>query len=112
MKKMNIDPASLRHLITLLRSDLEPDGPWQEQQQEQIVGSAWAAIQVVSAKQKQAAEQLSNSTHYEVTIRHRNDLSGQLTMLFDGSRFDILSVQDPDLRKDWLVLKAQRQLGH
>lgn len=111
MKKRPIDPASLRHLITLLRKDLDPAKPWQADQQDVTLGTVWAAINVVSSKQEEAAEQLTNQSHYEMTIRHRSDLSGKLSLLFDGSRFDVLSFHDPDMRKNWLVLKARRQLG-
>lgn len=111
MKKRSIDPASLRHLITILRTDLKSDSPWQAEAQDVIVGSVWAAVNVVSAKQESEAEQLTNQTFYEMTIRYRSDLKGQLSLLFDGSRFDILSINDPDMRKDWLVLKAKRKLG-
>lgn len=44
-------------------------------------------------------------THIFV-IRYRNDVSSEMFVEFDGHRYDIVSVVDPDMTKSYLVLNA------
>ncbi|WP_316858034.1 phage head closure protein [uncultured Cohaesibacter sp.] len=106
------DPANLRHRITLAEPVYDSDAPWNGVQSHNIVAEVWAGILQLEANERNDAEQASNSLTLRFVIRHRDDLSSITRLIYGGEPYDLLTLHDPDQRKNWLVVEAKGSLGH
>ncbi|MCT4654839.1 MAG: head-tail adaptor protein [Cohaesibacter sp.] len=111
MKAFCCDPGHLRHQIAIRRPIHDESKPWLEANGETLVATVWAAIKPLSSTESAKGDHLSDVPRFEVIIRYRDDLTGQLTLLHEGERLRVTSISDPDLRKTWLRLVASRELG-
>lgn len=100
--------GTLRHRVTLQRCELVVGDygaplrrkPWKD------VATVWASVEAVSGRDFFAARQEQSEVTHKVTIRYRDDVTGQMRILHGGKIFTIVAPL-PDNRNTRLVLMCR-----
>nr|WP_319389699.1 head-tail adaptor protein [uncultured Cohaesibacter sp.] len=108
---MQFDPAGLRHRIELLKPVYADETPWNGVEALAAVAVVWAGVLASGASERSEAEQNANSPMLSFVVRFRDDLADLTALRFRGELYDCLSIEDPDVRQCWLIIKARRRLG-
>lgn len=69
-------------------------------------GDVWSMIETVSGKTVFDSTNIERVYSHKFYIRWIPDVTSETWILFDGERYNILSVEDLDARKEFLLLKA------
>ncbi|MGH1350003.1 MAG: phage head closure protein [Methyloligellaceae bacterium] len=97
----------IRHRIALQALILTDDGFGGQTRSWQQIATLWASLRPKStreySKETINAEQLQSTIIYEITIRHRTDITPQMRIIFGSRKFNILSAFDKDGYKEWLI---------
>lgn len=73
------------------------------------VASVWARVNpIFGGRILEGVQDIEKVTH-NVCIRYRDDQAAWHFILFDGRRFKVRSVMNPDERKEWLEILAEEQ---
>ncbi|WP_319495800.1 head-tail adaptor protein [uncultured Cohaesibacter sp.] len=108
---MQFDPAGLRHRIELLKPVYADETPWNGVEALAPIAVVWAGVLASDASDRSEAEQSANSPVLSFVVRFRDDLADLTALRFRGALYDCLSIEDPDVRQCWLVIKARKRLG-
>lgn len=81
--------------------------------QEQVVGQYWASIESRTGsllKGRTAETILTNTTHV-ITMRYHPAIDHACWIEYQGHRFDIDYVGDPDFQKTWMQVYVREVVG-
>ena len=81
--------------------------------QEQVVGQYWASIESRTGsllKGRTAETILTNTTHV-ITMRYHPAIDHACWIEYQGHRFDIDYVSDPDFQKTWMQVYVREVVG-
>ena len=70
--------------------------------------TVWSARTDLSGAELYQAQQINARVSTRFTIRHRNGLDARMRVISDGVPYAIESVQDPEGRREFLVLLCSR----
>lgn len=105
------DPAQLRERITILKATSDANAPWKGTNGWQTLATIWAGIHHRKQSESLEAEQRTAKARTHFVIRYRGDIKGRLRITHAGQLFDVRTVSDPDMRKNWLLLEAVEAPG-
>lgn len=110
MARAFFDPGELRSALSLQAASMVADGQggfasgWSE------VGSLFALVQPVTARQLFAADQAMAEVTHRITIRARSDVLCGMRFTRGDRAFAIAAIHDPDEKGRYLVCMA-KELG-
>lgn len=102
-----LDPGMLRHRMHVEALMEVPDGAGGFDETWQEIAECAAYIEPLSVKQNFAADQADERASHRVTIRYRQDIQSGQRFAFDGRFFRIVTVQDPDETKRYLICRTE-----
>lgn len=70
------------------------------------IATVWAAINPLSARERDQAKAVQSERTHDVTIRYRSDVSETMLVAYGTRLFRITGIRDPDERKRDLVLSC------
>jgi SPP1 family predicted phage head-tail adaptor len=70
------------------------------------VGTYWFSIEGTAGGEDALAEQQHPRTTHKLMTRFNTDIQPAHRITINGTRYDIVSVFDPDGRKRWLEIEA------
>lgn len=111
-----VQTGSLRHRVTVKRLATVPDEydeMGNDLVQEQVVGQYWASIESRTGsllKGRTAETILTNTTHV-ITMRYHPAIDHACWIEYQGHRFDIDYVGDPDFQKTWMQVYVREVVG-
>lgn len=76
-----------------------------------ILCETWAALEDAGNEYYRAADELNTEQVLNFTIRHRNNIKPGMWVLWDNEKWIIRTLGQYSFRKQYLGLKADRQLG-
>lgn len=106
-----INPGDLKHKITIWQKG--PTGETTELGADKIEDNAfytcWAKLEsrTGSLLTGRAADTKLSKTTHKFTIRYTNKIAPDCWIIYDGRRFDIDYINDPDFSKHWLEIFVQ-----
>lgn len=68
--------------------------------------TVWAAAEVSSGRESLIAQRIDAEDIYKFTIRYFPGITEKMRIPYAGRNLQIKSVVDPDLRKNFMVIKA------
>ena len=99
--------GDMRHRITLQARTQTPTGGGGFSDAYTTVASVRAAIRTIFGGRLIDGVQDQERVTHNFTIRYRPDRAAWRYVLFDGRRFTVRTVSDPDERKRWLEILAE-----
>jgi len=104
-----MNPADLRHRVTLQRYTDTTDTDGFTTQQWQDVATVWAAVENLYGREywEAAAVQAENTVKF--TIRYRAGIETSMRIAFRGKIYNIISVDNIKYRNEYLEIKAVAQ---
>lgn len=78
----------------------------------QDVASVWAAVEPVNGREFWAQQQVQSEVTVKITIRHRDDVSQAMRVVWNSKVYNIKSVIDPMTRHENLVLMCGEGLNN
>lgn len=105
---MTIPAGRKSRKVTIRATVRTPDeyGGFTETQSD--VATAYARVRPLQGSQQLTAMQTGLSEPYEFTFSYRADLTEVSEIYYDGRRFDVTSVIDPEERHRELIVLADR----
>lgn len=96
--------GDLKHRISFFNRSLMPtDDAYEESLDEIII--KWAAIESVNPKHLFSDVNLDGKKiSNKIIIRYDSDINSNKLIKYDGSIYKIVYLDDPELRKEWMVL--------
>ena len=73
------------------------------------VADVWGAVEALSGKETSAADRITGSVDYRITIRYRTDLTPAMRFRRGSDAFHILSVLDKDGERRFLTCQCERR---
>lgn len=106
-------PASqLRHRVSLTQIVRGRDAMGGVTEVAGAAVTVWASVEPVDARESFDKGALSVRPTHRVMIRHRAGVTHRMRLTFEGRVFDVVEVQDADLRNQFLtLLVAAQQAG-
>jgi len=74
------------------------------------VATVWASVEPLSGGELLRAQQMQSNLSHRVTIRHRSGVTPRMRVAYQGRRFEIAAVIDPEERHERLVLLCSEVL--
>lgn len=111
-----VQTGRLRHRVTVKRLATVPgeyDELGNDLVKEQVVGQYWASIESRTGsllKGRTAETILTNTTHV-ITMRYHPAIDHACWIEYQGHRFDIDYVSDPDFQKTWMQVYVREVVG-
>lgn len=112
----NIQTGQLRHRVTVKKKEVVPeqfDELGNDLVQDVIVGTYWANIESRTGsllKGRTADTQLTSTTHV-ITMRYHGVIDHTCWVEYQGRKFTIDYVSDPDFTKTWLEVFVTEEVG-
>lgn len=112
----NIQTGQLRHRVTVKKKAVVPeqfDALGNDLVQDVVVGTYWAHIESRTGsllKGRTAGTILTNTTHV-ITMRYHQGVDHACWIEYQGRKFDIDYVNDPDFTKTWLEVFVTEVVG-
>lgn len=78
----------------------EATGPWT------LLAIVRASVRLVQNTEQNGPQGSTTQPTYEITIRYREDVSPRHRLIWRGQTLDILSIADPDGRREQLAITA------
>lgn len=103
--------SQLRHRVTLISLTRGRDSLGGVTETPGAGVTVWAAVAPVDARETFEKGALSVRPTHRVTIRYRAGVAHRMRLTFEGRAFDVVEVQDSDLRKQFLTLLVAAQEG-
>lgn len=94
----------LRHQVTLQSQSTAQNSYGEAVRTWADLGTVWAQVSPVSARELFAAAQAQATTTHQITIRYRSDVTASCRVKFGSRYFAIDGVLNPDERNWRLVL--------
>lgn len=112
----NIQTGQLRHRVTVKKRAVVPEQfneLGNDLVQDVVVGTYWANIESRTGsllKGRTAGTMLADTTHV-ITMRYHQDVDHACWIEFQGRKFDIDYVNDPDFTKTWMQIYVREVMG-
>jgi SPP1 family predicted phage head-tail adaptor len=71
------------------------------------IATVYAKIKPLVGKEFIAAQQISTNITHDITTRYLRCVKPKMRVLYNDRYFDILSVINPDEKREWLYLKCR-----
>lgn len=97
----------MRRQVTVLGSERVPDGGGGYTEQPVEIATVWSRVEPLQGREQILAMQTGMQRPYRFTLRYRPGVTGAKMLQYDGRRFDITSVVDPEERHRQLVIMAE-----
>lgn len=101
--------GKLRHRLTIERGVRITDEGGGASLVWEPVDDVWGAVEAASGKEKVAADRISGTAAYLITIRSRNDLGPAMRFRRGDDIFEILAILDKDGRGRFLQCHCERR---
>lgn len=92
---MSVEIGDLRHRITFQEPVKIPDGHAGHTVSWQDFVTVWASVEPLSGREYFYAHQIKNEVSHRVKVRHREDLSEEMRIKWNGRIMKIESIIDP-----------------
>ncbi len=112
VKPFVYDPANLRHRVTLFKHAFDETVPWHQADSQSAIATLWAGIASLTSAERQDAGQVSDGQMIRFVIRYNEDANSAAYLVYQNQRYDLKTITDPDQRKQWMILQANKALGH
>lgn len=103
----------LRQRVRLENQVLDPTGGGHYETRWEEVSTFWAAVRPLNHSRLRTktlfAGKLEGRNVYEITLRYREGITTDMRVVYNGIPLNILSVTDPDARRQWLVLCVEER---
>tara|TARA_R110000868_G_scaffold12110_7_gene58721 strand:- start:14429 stop:14752 length:324 start_codon:yes stop_codon:yes gene_type:complete len=99
--------GQLRERVTIERPMRVSDGTGGESVSWAELGEVWAQVVSLTGSEVTQAERDEARGRFTVTIRHREDVSAAMRLVWRGKVLNIRSLRDPDGRRRWLAVSAE-----
>ena len=109
-RKESILSSRLNRRIQLQKEILTPDGAGGYSSSWQAVATVWAAKHHVRGKERLRHQQVLSQDVVEFTIRYRDDVTTSMRILYDGSFYNLLAINDVCDAHQTLELVTQEQI--
>lgn len=98
-----IHTADLRHPVTILEPTEVSDGMGGVSVSWNVLATVWAELVVSSAEFAGEGQRFARKL-VKIRIRYRDDVTAKMRVQYEGELWDIRSLHDPDMRRQWLEL--------
>lgn len=99
--------GNLRHRVALQKKAITEDGLKQQSEVWADIATVWARIEPLSGKEYFAAKQINAEISVKLTLRYRKDVVSDMRVAFDGRIFEVLSIINPEERRESLILMCK-----
>ena len=106
MGQVFFDPGALNQRVQLQSLSEIPDGCGGLEKTWTNIASLWASVKSVVPTSAELAQQVTEETLLEVSIRYREDVTSGWRFLKDARSWRIMTVADPDQRGRYLVCRV------
>lgn len=111
MKRVKFNAGKANKLIILQAEQLTSDGQGGSARSWATVGSEFAVLRPVTARERYRAQALRSETTHDAMIRYRTDVVGGMRFTHAGRVFNILAVTDREEAHVLLDLECQEVQG-
>jgi len=105
---MAIRAGELRHRITLRAVTRTEDEGGGYTETPTDVGVVWAKVEPLQGTEQAAFLQTGMTAPHRFTIRYQEGVTGATEIGYEGKRFNVTSVTDPDAARRELVILADQ----
>tara|TARA_R110002110_G_scaffold24174_8_gene90974 strand:+ start:1301 stop:1624 length:324 start_codon:yes stop_codon:yes gene_type:complete len=99
--------GGLRERVTIEVPTRVSDGTGGESVSWSALGTVWAEVLSLSGSEVTQAERDEARGRFTVTMRHRDDVSADMRLVWRGQVLNIRGLRDPDGRRRWLAVSAE-----
>lgn len=71
------------------------------------LATVWAEISAATGAEVKLGERDEARGRFTVTMRHRDDVSADMRLVWRGDVLNIRGLRDPDGRRRWLAVSAE-----
>lgn len=71
------------------------------------VATLWARVRPVNSRESTIADRIAATAFYEVTIRHRSDVSPTGRLVWRNRVLNVVGITNPDERRAYIALMVQ-----
>lgn len=106
--------GDLRHRVTFQSEVTTDDGQggfssvWEDLE---VLPTVWGYLKPVKAFERNFAAKVEYQKSHTLTIRHRDDLTTSMQVVYDSRIFKIKGIVAPDERKYFLILDLEENVG-
>ena len=100
--------GELDQRVTFTRSVLTPDGAGGSTSAPTVIGTVWALVKPLSARERAAFGSIESSGIYRCVIRNRQDLREDDTLTWEGKPWNIRAILQAGQRAPFLELQIER----
>ncbi len=103
---MTIDAGKLREPLELMQPTRTKDAVGGTAVEWNLLADVWGEVVGAGGGETFDGVQVSAETTHVVTIRHRTDVTTDMRFNWDSRVLEILSLSDPDGRREFLILQC------
>lgn len=99
--------GELNRRITIEKKTRAADGGGGSNSTWSTFATVWARVKPMGGREIISADGKSHRLTHKVTVRFRTDITTDMRVKYNGAVMDILSSQDEDDARRWLVLNCE-----
>lgn len=105
----DFDPGWIAHRVTIERPVRTEDGAGGATVAFEPLATVWAAVEPLASAEDGASGRLVSRLRHRVTIRWRDDVTGEMRLVHRGRILRITSLRDADETRRFLVIEAEEE---
>ncbi|MDO8423580.1 MAG: phage head closure protein [Parvibaculum sp.] len=99
--------GQLRERVVIEKPTRVGDGTGGESLSWAVLGTVWAEVRSRTGTEVTLGERDEARSRFTVTMRHRDDVSADMRLVWRAQVLNIRSLRDPDGHRRWLAIDAE-----